>query len=158
MPKPVKVLFVCLGNICRSPTAEGLFTALVARRCLTEALEIDSAGTGAWHAGEPPDKRMTAAAKRLGYELRGQARAVVPGDYEHFDHILAMDRDNLDTLLAECPAEYKGKVRLFRDYDPDDPGASVPDPYYGGQSGFDIVVEMVERTCEHFLDALELDA
>ncbi len=156
MSKPIRVLFVCLGNICRSPTAEGLFRALVDKRCLSEDFEIDSAGTGAWHAGESPDKRMTTAAKRFGYRLQGSARAVRPEDFEYFDHILAMDQDNLSTLLADCPAEYRKKVRLFRDYDPDDPGASVPDPYYGGQSGFDIVVEMVERTCEHFLDSLEV--
>lgn len=154
MSEPVKVLFVCLGNICRSPTAEGVFRHMVHTRGLDPRFEIDSAGTGAWHAGEAPDRRMTQAAKKYGYQLTGQARAVHAGDYNHYDHILAMDEDNLSTLLARCPAPHRHKLQLFRDYDPKGRGESVPDPYYGGPAGFDEVVQIVQRSAAGLLDAL----
>ncbi len=154
MSTPTRILFVCLGNICRSPTAEGLFRHHVQAAGLQADFEIDSAGTGAWHAGEPPDRRMTQAAKKQGYALSGQARAVTPRDFGHFDHIFAMDADNLSTLLERCPAEHKAKVQLFRDYDPEARGASVPDPYYGGPAGFDEVVAIVDRTSGQILEAL----
>ena len=154
MAAPIRVLFVCLGNICRSPTAEGVFRHLVDAAGASDRFELDSAGTGAWHAGEPPDRRMQQAARRRGYTLEGKARAVTARDYAHFDHILAMDGDNLHTLLERCPPEHRSKVRLFRDHDPEHPGASVPDPYYGGADGFLEVVDIVERTSRSLMQAL----
>jgi len=151
---PDKVLFVCLGNICRSPTAEGVFRTLVERAGLSAEITIDSAGTGSWHVGEPPDARMRRAARRHGYELGGVARRVEPSDFEEFDHVLAMDADNLANLRRACPPPHADKVRLFGDYDSDAPGADVPDPYYGGESGFDVVVKMVERCSERLLEQL----
>jgi protein-tyrosine phosphatase len=147
----VRVLFVCLGNICRSPAAEGVLRALAERRGL--ALTVDSAGTGAWHAGEPPDRRMVGAARRRGYALEGAARPVHRDDFERFDHIFAMDRSNLEDLLASCPDAHRSKVRLFRALEGEE--EDVPDPYYGGSKGFDEVVDVVERCCLRLLDELE---
>lgn len=154
MAAPIRVLFVCLGNICRSPTAEGIFRAVVKARGVADRFEIDSAGTGAWHAGESPDPRMTRAAKKAGYRLAGAARAVHAEDYRHFDHILAMDAENLRTLVGRAPEAAQDKIRMFRDHDPDGRGEDVPDPYYGGPEGFDNVVQMVERTAEQLVDDL----
>ena len=154
MTEPTRVLFVCLGNICRSPTAEGVFRQLVKAEGCERDFVIDSAGTGAWHAGEPPDRRMTAAAKRRGYTLEGRARQVRDEDFLRFDHLLAMDESNLGDLLAMAPPAARSKVRLLRDFD--EPGATkgVPDPYYGGSEGFDEVVTIVERCAERLLEAL----
>lgn len=149
-----QVLFVCLGNICRSPTAEGVFRHLVGQAGLAHQFVIDSAGTGAYHAGEPPDQRMRKAASAAGFELEGQARQVLAEDFEHFDHILAMDHQNLADLKRIQPAEGKAHLRLFRELDPDAPGADVPDPYYGGPRGFDEVVRIVERTSRVLLAEL----
>lgn len=154
MSDRIKVLFVCLGNICRSPTAEGVFRTVVRRRGLEGRFEIDSAGTGAWHAGEAPDSRMTRAAREGGYQLTGQARAVLPEDFSRFDHIYAMDADNLATLQGRAPDNPKASLQMFRDHDPEGRGEDVPDPYYGGPQGFADVVQMVERTCELLLDDL----
>lgn len=153
--KCVRVLFVCMGNICRSPTAEGVFAALVRARKLSERIETDSAGTGAWHAGEAPDSRAQAMAKRHGIDISGQrARAVVAEDFERFDYICAMDRENLDHLLHACPKSLRDRVRLFCDYAPDLMGQDVPDPYYGGHGGFERVFEMVQRASEGLLDTI----
>ena len=153
------ILFVCLGNICRSPLAEGVFRHLARERGLESRLHIDSAGTGAWHVGNPPDPRSTEVAARHGIRLESRARQVRPGDATRFDLILAMDRANLSDLTdlfdgrAEDPA---GLLRLFRDYDPEVTGAAdVPDPYYGGPDGFEVVHAMVERTCRSLLDEVE---
>jgi protein-tyrosine phosphatase len=154
MARPIKVLFVCLGNICRSPTAEGVFRKLAAEADAGARFEVDSAGTGAWHAGEAPDRRMQRAARARGYTLGGQARAVTAADFARFDHILAMDEENLRTLRERCPAEHQGKLAMFRDHDPAAPGADVPDPYYGGEQGFDEVVSIVERTSRQLLQHL----
>lgn len=146
-----RVLFVCLGNICRSPTAEGVFRALVRDAGLERAVIIDSAGTGGWHAGESPDPRMIEAARRRGYELTGRARQVQTDDFRTFDLILAMDQSNYDTLRGRSPSDATAELRKFRDFDPEAPGADVPDPYYGGERGFDDVVDMVERTARELL-------
>jgi protein-tyrosine phosphatase len=143
----VRILFVCMGNICRSPTAEG-----VMRRLIDDAgldIEVDSAGTGGWHAGEPPDERATAAARRRGVTLEGAARQVKPADFRRFDLLVAMDRGNLRELLALAPdEEAREKVRLLvRE-------ADVPDPYYGGDRGFETVLDMVEAACRELLDEL----
>lgn len=151
----MKLLFVCLGNICRSPTAEGVMRDLVSREGLEDEIEIDSAGTGAWHVGSAPDSRATAAARGRGVTLEGQARKVTPADFEEFDLILAMDGSNLNDLkeLAEGE-EQRGKVRLLREFDPASEGQSdldVPDPYYGGERGFEDVFDFVQAACEGLL-------
>jgi len=149
-----KVLFVCMGNICRSPAAEGAFRDLVEKAGLSDEFMIDSAGTGAWHEGEPADRRMRRAAERRGLTLTSLARAVRPDDYEHFDVILAMDTDNLRTLRRRAPAAHHHKIRLFRDLDPEEPGLDVPDPYYGPEGGFEDVLDIVTRTSQALLEEL----
>ncbi|HUF46645.1 MAG TPA: low molecular weight protein-tyrosine-phosphatase [Vicinamibacterales bacterium] len=149
-----RVLFVCLGNICRSPAAEAVFRHLAADAGWDDRLEIDSAGTGAWHAGEPADRRMRAAARRRGIEVASIARQVAREDFARFDHIFAMDADNLEALHQLAPREHREKIRLFRDLDPDEPGADVPDPYYGGPEGFDEVLDIVTRASRALLDEL----
>ena len=143
-----RVLFVCLGNICRSPTAEGVMRALVREAGLEEDIEIDSAGTGAWHAGSSPDPRSTAAAARRGITLEGAARQVTDEDFETYDLILAMDSENLHELRRRAPAGKEGKIRLLCG------DADVPDPYYGGGRGFDDVLDQVEAACRTLLDEL----
>ncbi len=151
----MKLLFVCLGNICRSPTAEGVMRDLVAREGLEDEMEIDSAGTGAWHVGSAPDSRATAAASGRGVTLEGQARKVTPADFEEFDLILAMDRSNLhDLRQLAADEEQREKVRLLREFDPasdGEPDLDVPDPYYGGERGFEDVFDFVQAACEGLL-------
>jgi len=149
-----KVLFVCMGNICRSPAAEGAFRDLVEKAGLSGEFVIDSAGTGAWHEGEPAERRMRQAAERRGLTLTSLARAVRPDDYEHFDVILAMDTDNLRALRKRAPAAHHHKIRLFRDLDPEEPGLDVPDPYYGPEGGFEDVLDIVTRTSQALLEEL----
>jgi protein-tyrosine phosphatase len=151
-----RVLFICLGNICRSPTAEGVMRALVRDAGLEDRVEIDSAGTGGWHAGEPPDARATEAAHRRGVTLTGAARQIVPEDFDRFDLIVAMDRENLRGLLAVAPDEEAAeKVRLLREFDPETSGdLDVPDPYYGGERGFETVLDHVQAACRGLLAEL----
>jgi protein-tyrosine phosphatase len=150
MPAP-RLLFVCLGNICRSPTAEAVTRALAERRGL--ALDLDSAGTGDWHLGAPPDPRMQAAARAAGYDLSAlRARQVGPDDFRRFDILYAMDRQNARDLDALRPAGASAELRLFRTHDPEG-GRDVPDPYLEG--GFDGVLRLVERTAAHLLDDVE---
>ena len=146
----MRLLFVCLGNICRSPTAEGVMRRLVREAGLEDEIEIDSAGTGGWHVGAPPDERATEAARRRGTTLEGAARRVEPADFERFDLILAMDRENLRDLRAMAPSPAaREKVRLLRG-----PDLDVPDPYYGGPDGFDEVLDQVEEACRALLDEI----
>ncbi len=148
------VLFVCLGNICRSPLAEGIFRHLVRERGLGERFRIDSAGTGAWHVGEGPDPRSREVAARNGIDLDGQrARQVRPGDLAEFDYVVAMDRDNVRDLerLAN-PETARATLLLLRDHDPEPGDGDVPDPYYGGPRGFDTVFDMIRRSAEALLD------
>jgi protein-tyrosine phosphatase len=149
----VRVLFVCLGNICRSPTAEGVMRALVRDAGLQDRIELDSAGTGAWHIDEPPDARATAAARERGVELQGRARQVERDDFAEFDLIVAMDRSNLADLRRIAPDEAaRAKVRLLRDFDPSTDGElDVPDPYHGGSRGFDDVLDLVRSACAALL-------
>ena len=151
----MKLLFVCLGNICRSPTAEGVMRDLIAREGLEDEMEIDSAGTGAWHVGSAPDSRATAAASGRGVTLEGQARKVTPADFEEFDLILAMDGSNLhDLRQLAADEEQREKVRLLREFDPASEGEAdldVPDPYYGGERGFEDVFDFVKAACEGLL-------
>jgi protein-tyrosine phosphatase len=169
-PQPVRLCFVCLGNICRSPTAEGVMGELIAESGLSHRIEVDSAGTGGWHVGQPADRRAAAEARRRGVELTGTARQLNAGDFYHFDMILAMDRRNLADLhdLAPEPG-LRDKVHLLRSFDPalaavvavgDAGGAvarrhddlDVPDPYYGEGDGFREVYELVAAACQGLLD------
>ncbi len=174
--EPVRVLFVCLGNICRSPTAEGVMRALVAGEGLEGAIVVESAGTGAWHVGSPPDARAAEAARARGVALAGTARQVRPQDFEDFDYLVAMDAENERALRSLAPGEEeRAKVRLLREFDPasvppsgahprwgrrqaggaEDAGdLDVPDPYYGGADGFDEVFELVRAACAGLLEQL----
>ena len=153
-----RVLFVCMGNICRSPTAEGVFRALVREEGLDDRIEIDSAGTGDWHVGEPPDSRSAEAAARRGIEIDGSARQFAPEDFSRFDLILAMDSRNRTALLELAPDDNaRSKVRLFREFDPASNGAAdldVPDPYFGGDDGFEHVLDLVEAATRGLLAEL----
>ncbi|MCR6631006.1 MAG: low molecular weight phosphotyrosine protein phosphatase [Magnetospirillum sp.] len=141
----IKVLFVCTGNICRSPTAEGVFRALVATEGLDGRIATDSAGTHGYHVGEPPDRRSAAAARKRGVELSDlRARKVRPGDFDEFDLVLAMDRGHADILRRQCPPGRADRVRLFLDFAPELGAKDVPDPYYGDGDGFERVLDMVE--------------
>ncbi len=161
--RAVRLLFVCLGNICRSPTAEGVMRSLVDEQGLGDQIELDSAGTGGWHVGHPPDARATAAAAAQGVTLEGVARRVEPGDFERFDLLLAMDRANERDLRALAPSgEAAAKVRLLREFDRAGgdrvAGASadldVPDPYYGGEDGFGEVYALVRAACVGLLEEI----
>jgi protein-tyrosine phosphatase len=151
----VRLLFVCLGNICRSPTAEGVMRHVVAEAGMQDELELDSAGTGSWHVGSSPDERATAAARERGVTLEGSARQVRAQDLEDFDVVLAMDRANLRDLQALAgSAPESEKIRLLRDFDPASAGdgdLDVPDPYYGADGGFEEVFEIVEAACQGLL-------
>jgi len=151
----VKLLFVCMGNICRSPTAEAVMRALVAREGLTDEIEIDSAGTGAWHVGDPPDRRSTETAAKRGIVMAGAARQVADADFDTYDLILAADEQNLAALRGRAPDdEAAAKVRLLREFDPKAVEAGdleVPDPYYGGPDGFEHVLDLVQDACEGLL-------
>lgn len=150
-----RILFVCMGNICRSPTAEGVFQKLLVEKQLHEDIEIDSAGTHAYHVNEAPDLRAQRAAKERGIDLSEiRARKVVYGDFEDFDHILAMDSDNYMILMEACPDQYKNKVKYFLDFAPHLGEREVPDPYYGGKYGFERVLDMVEEASIGFLNSL----
>jgi protein-tyrosine phosphatase len=157
----VRLLFVCMGNICRSPTAEAVMRDLVAREGLDGAIEIDSAGTGAWHVGEPPDPRSTAAAKARGIVMEGAARQVTDADFEAYDLLLAADEQNVAALRAVAPDDgAAAKVVLLRVFDPAAVAAGdveVPDPYYGGASGFDDVLDMVDAACRGLLERLRAE-
>jgi protein-tyrosine phosphatase len=157
----MRILFVCMGNICRSPTAEGVMRHIVREEGLEDAIEIDSAGTGGWHAGSPPDSRATATARRRGIVLEGAARQLSPDDFDAFDLILAMDADNARDLLALAPSEEAAaKVRLLREFDPASDGSGgldVPDPYYGGADGFEEVLDMVDAATRGLLDSLRAE-
>ncbi len=149
------VLFVCMGNICRSPTAEGVFRKYVADAGLGDDIQTDSAGTHAYHSGEPADRRAQAAASRRGFSLEGiRARRVTDADYENFDYILAMDEDNLVVLRERAPESRLNKVRLFLEFAESRPETDVPDPYYGGAAGFERVLDLVEEASRGLLETL----
>ena len=153
----ISVLFVCMGNICRSPTAEGVFAAQVKRENLEHLIEIDSAGTHAYHIGEAPDARSQKTALRRGVDLSAlKARRVSPTDFEKFDYVLAMDRDNYQGLAAICPPGSEHKLQLFLSYAPNLEHDEVPDPYYGGPNGFERVLDMIEEASEGLLQEIQL--
>jgi len=141
----VSVLFCCMGNICRSPTAEGVFRQHVASAGLEDRIRVDSAGTHDYHVGHPPDQRAQEAARLRGYDLAPlRARQVTESDFSGFDYILAMDGDNLAHLQRIAPPRHRDKARLYMDFGARHKGMDVPDPYYGGDAGFALVLDMVE--------------
>ncbi|MBN2616263.1 MAG: low molecular weight phosphotyrosine protein phosphatase [Bacteroidales bacterium] len=147
-----RVLFVCLGNICRSPSAEAVFNALITKEGLTEEFEVDSAGISDWHQGEPADRRMQQHARKRNYNLTSLSRPVIPKDFENFDYIVAMDRSNLRDLKARAPKpEYLKKIFLMTDFLSDNSFDEVPDPYYGGDAGFELVLDLLEDSSQNFL-------
>jgi protein-tyrosine phosphatase len=160
MAPAVRICFVCLGNICRSPTAEGVFRHLVAEAGLTSAFEIDSAGTAGYHSGEPPDHRARAAGKRAGIPVGGEARQFVTADFARFDHVIAMDFANAKDLRRIAPsAEASAKIRLLRSFDPEAvANAPIPDPYYGEEQGFDDVLELCRTACRYLLEELRKES
>ena len=151
---PIKVLMVCLGNICRSPTAEGVLRKLLQDQKLQGVIEVDSAGTSGWHDGEPPDQRSIRAAARRGYDLAAQrSRKVVLSDFEQHHYILAMDYQNLRDLEQMCPAHHRSKLGLLLQYG-NTPVRSVPDPYEKSAGAFDTVIDLCENACHDFLQHL----
>jgi protein-tyrosine phosphatase len=151
----MRILFVCMGNICRSPTAEGVAQNIIKNRGLESVFEIDSAGTHAYHLGEAPDPIAQRAAKRRGVDLsRLRARRVESEDFEAFDLVLAMDRENLASLRSVCPPHHHGKLDLLMRYSRRFDSDEVPDPYYGGETGFDLVLDMVEDAAAGLFEAL----
>ena len=151
-PRPVRILFVCMGNICRSPAGEGVLAKMVADTGLADRIQIDSAGTLDFHTGNRADSRMRAAASQRGYDLTSRARQVRPADLEDFDLILTMDEDNRRNVLAlATTAAQRERVRPFCSFCTDHDETEVPDPYYGGPRGFEIVLDLLEDGCEGVL-------
>jgi protein-tyrosine phosphatase len=149
------VLFVCMGNICRSPTAEGVFKAVVAGQGLADRIDSDSAGTHGYHIGSPPDRRAITAAKARGYDLTPlRARRVEAADFAAFDLVLAMDLENRAALQRLCPAIHKDRLKLFLDFAPHLEEREVPDPYYGGHDGFEHVLDLAEAGSEGLIAAI----
>jgi len=148
-----KLLFVCLGNICRSPSAENIMNHLIQEAGLTAKITCDSAGTSGYHIGAAPDRRMNAAASKRGIELQGKSRKLKPADLQQFDLILAMDRENYqDILYLDREGKYEAKVRLMCNFATHKTDQEVPDPYYGGQDGFDYVIDLLFDACSGLLD------
>ena len=150
-----RVLFICMGNICRSPAAEAVFLKRIDERGVAHLFDVDSAGTGGWHAGERADPRSRAEGERRGYELVTRARQVVDADFERFDLIICMDRDNHSTLLDRGAPE--SRTRLLLDWHPEGQVEEVPDPYYGGIDGFAHMYDLIEAACDRLLDELQRD-
>jgi protein-tyrosine phosphatase len=147
------ILFVCLGNICRSPMAEAIFKHKVRERGLEKSLISDSCGTGNYHIGDQPDPRTIANAKKNKIAIDHCARQLSVDDFDKFDYIMAMDQSNMNNILRLTnSADHKGKVALMRDFDPLHKGAEVPDPYFGGEDGFQNVFEILDRTLDNFID------
>ena len=157
MKTPTRILFVCLGNIVRSPLAEKLFEAYVVKNGLDAKYEVDSAGTSAWHANERPDARMREVAAQHGFSYDGRARQIHPSDLQRFDRILVMDRENQAKVMEMAmDADQEAKIQLLREYDPHaGHETSVPDPYYGGSDGFERVYNIIDRSVQGLFNALE---
>jgi protein-tyrosine phosphatase len=152
----VSVLFVCLGNICRSPTAHGVFQGMVNSNGFADAICVDSAGTGDWHIGHSPDQRTAQVAVSKGYDLSElRARLVTSDDFEQFDYVIAMDKANLSDLEVMQPAGYSGYLGLFLDFSTQTKHSEVPDPYYGGEDGFELVFNLVEEASQGLLDHIQ---
>ncbi|RDU98127.1 low molecular weight protein-tyrosine-phosphatase [Trinickia dinghuensis] len=154
--KTVSICFVCLGNICRSPTAEAVMRAQVEAAGLADRIVIDSAGTGDWHVGQAPDERAQLAGRSRGYDLSPlRARQVAAADFEHFDLLLAMDEANVRNLQRICPPTFRERVRLLMEFAPHAAGREVIDPYFGGSEGFEAVLDQVEAACQGLLAHLQ---
>jgi protein-tyrosine phosphatase len=152
MDREFRLLFVCLGNICRSPAAEGVMRAFVHENDLASHVQIDSAGTAGWHSGKRADERMRAAALTRGYDLASRARQLTAEDLRSFDLVLVMDRENLrDALALDPESRYADKVKLFCDFCTDHSEHQVPDPYYGGPEGFEKVLDLLEDGCRNLI-------
>jgi protein-tyrosine phosphatase len=150
-----KILFVCMGNICRSPTAEGVFRKMVQESGLNKDVRLESAGTHSYHVGEAPDVRAQASARKRGYEISEIcARQIRAEDFREFDYILAMDWDNLQLLQQQCPRQYQHKLMLLMRFANEFEEATVPDPYYGGPDGFNKVLDYVEDACAGLLEVV----
>tara|TARA_B100000959_G_scaffold39947_2_gene39135 strand:+ start:4572 stop:5066 length:495 start_codon:yes stop_codon:yes gene_type:complete len=148
----VKVLFICLGNICRSPTAEGVFRSIVKDAGLSDEIKIDSVGTGSWHVGDPPDRRSQEAAARRGIDISHQrSRQISQDDIAEFDYLVVMDRSNIDNLDHLVPTNMMQKIYLFLEFAPRLNHSDVPDPYYGGPTGFDVVLDLIEEASKELL-------
>lgn len=150
-----KICFVCLGNICRSPTAEGIFQHLINERNLENYFEVDSAGTSAYHVGESANRKSQRTAQKHGITLHSKARQFDASDLDYYDLILAMDNENLQNVRQMANGNHEHKIGLMRDFDPNPGDGEVPDPYYGGPEGFENVFQVVKRSCENLLDELE---
>jgi protein-tyrosine phosphatase len=152
---PHRILFVCLGNICRSPMAEGVFRRVIAEEGLSDSFVIDSAGLGDWHIGQAPDHRAQKAARTRGVDISGQsARQVVDEDFDRFDLLLVMDGSNYDELKARAPHEARAKIRPFLDYAPHAGTKDVPDPFFGGAEGFDHALDLIEAAAHGLVASL----
>ena len=155
---PYKICFVCLGNICRSPTAEGIFQHLVNQRGLQPYFFIDSAGTSAYHIGEPANSKSQWVANQQGVKLHSKARRFEPADLEEFDLILAMDGENYSNIIRlDKNGSSAEKIKMMRDFEPKPDSRDVPDPYYGGMDGFQNVFDVIMRSCEGLLDEIEVE-
>lgn len=153
MATPYRLLFVCLGNICRSPAAEGVMRALVESKGYADRVSIRSAGTAGWHAGKLPDQRMRTAAQNRGYDLSSRARQVTENDLSEYDLVLVMDRQNLrDVQSFDRTSQFSSKIRLFCEFCTDHQESEVPDPYYGGEQGFELVLNLLEDGCRGVLE------
>jgi len=154
--KDIGVLFVCMGNICRSPTAHGVFQYLVKQNGLNEKIAVDSAGTYSYNIGKKPDIRAMQTAAKRGYDLsKLRARKVIESDFEKFDYVLAMDGENHMELVQQCPKEHQDKVKYFLEFASNAKTLEVPDPYHGGEKGFEVVLDMVEDACKGLLTYIE---
>lgn len=154
--KKIKVLFVCLGNICRSPAAEAIFLKKIANRGITDKFIVDSAGLNGYHNGEPADSRMRSHAKRRGYEINSRSRKISRADFEFFDHIIGMDNSNISILKSlTCNNEEICKISKMTDHSPNNQYDSVPDPYYGGSDGFENVLDILEECTDSLINNLE---
>ena len=154
-----KVLFVCLGNICRSPTADGIFRHLIAREELDQKIIVDSAGTGDWHIGKAPDSRTVNAARQRGYDLSVlRARQVTAQDFSEFDYVLAMDKSNLMNLQRMKPSSYSGHLGLFLEFGSSGDYHEVPDPYHGGKDDFELVLDLVEDAAQGLLNHIRTNS
>lgn len=154
--KQIKVLFVCMGNICRSPTAEGVFRHLVKQEGHSDWIKTDSAGTHAYHVGEQPDRRAQQTARGRGIDLSDlRARKAIENDFHEFDYILAMDDDNYQLLAEICPVGHEEKLSLFLEFSKDYSESQVPDPYYGGDQGFEHVFDLVESASRGLLETIK---
>lgn len=154
-PHPYRIAVVCLGNICRSPMAEVVLSSRIAEAGLADLVSVDSSGTGDWHVGDPMDHRASATLSAHGYDgSQHRARQFTQGADASYDLVLAMDEGNLTKIKALAPTADVERLRLFRDFDPDEPGAAVPDPYYGGRDGFEEVLRMVDRSADTLVAAL----